>query len=317
MNSFPSNPRIAVVGSGALGCYYGGRLVQHGHDVHFLMRSDFDHVHAHGLHIQSHAGDFDLAPDQLRVYRDPANMPPADLVIVTLKATANHAFPSLISPLLADHTAILTLQNGLGNEQQLADLFGQQRIIGGLAFACINRIAPGQILHTDYGLIKIGEFGRPPSPRLQTIAQLFQGSNIPCEILADLNAGRWEKLIWNVPFNALGAALNVTTDRLINNPAGQTLVRQIMEEVIAIAHADGVNLDPALIDKNINRSLTMGPYRTSMQMDRQNHRPIELQSILGQPLQVARTHALATPHIQMLYQLLATQIRSLQDPVIE
>src|SRR5213082_2454547 len=123
------NPVIAVVGTGAVGGYYGGRLALQGHDVHFLLRGDYDPVRRNGLRVQSCAGDFTLSPQRVHAYRDPREMPKPDLIVVTLKSTANDQFEPLIRPLLDEHTAILTLQNGLGNEEQLAELFGADRIL--------------------------------------------------------------------------------------------------------------------------------------------------------------------------------------------
>src|SRR5215207_1962756 len=168
-------PRIAIVGTGALGGYYGGRLAQHGHDVHLLLRSDYDHVRRHGLAVRSVSGDFSLSADRLHVYNDAAAMPAADCVIVTLKSTENHELPRLVTPLLHEKTAILTLQNGLGNEDDLARLFGGERVLGGIAFVCINRIAAGQLHHTEAGFIRLGEFagetGR--SARAERIVEMF------------------------------------------------------------------------------------------------------------------------------------------------
>jgi len=290
-----------------VGCYYGGRLAQHGHDVHWLLRSDYDHVRQHGMEIHSKDGDFILKPSALNLYHRPQEMPKADVVLVTLKTTTNNRFQELITPLLHDQTAILTLQNGLGNEQQLADLFGPSRILGGLAFVCINRTAPGHIRHTDYGMIKIGEFGRPISQRLRQIDTMFNASKVECHMLDDLNMGRWEKLIWNVPFNGLGAALALTTDKIINHPAGLELARQLMDEVIRTAHAAGFNLDATLLELNIRRTLTMGAYRSSMQIDRESGRAIELDAIIGNPLRTAQKLGVSTPRLQMLYALLSMQ----------
>src|SRR5580658_7578918 len=131
--------KIAVVGAGAVGGYYGARLAQHGQDVHFLLRSDYDAVARDGWRIRSVDGDFNLTPKQIHIYRRAEQMPTADLVIVALKTTSNDQFQSLIGPLVRDNTRILTLQNGLGNEQMLAELFGPTRVLGGLAFTCINR----------------------------------------------------------------------------------------------------------------------------------------------------------------------------------
>lgn len=304
MLDLPPKPRFALVGAGAIGCYYGGRLTQHGHEVHFLMRSDYDHVRRHGLSVKSPVGDFELRPGEMHIHRAAGDMPKADVVLVTLKTTANGHFAALITPLLHERTAILTLQNGLGNEQQLADLFGAERIIGGLAFVCINRVSPGEIRHTDYGLIKIGELGRGISPRLRQLSGIFNDSLVQCQMLEDLALGRWEKLIWNVPFNGLGAAMGWTTDRIVAHPEGIALVRSIMQEVLATAHAAGVKLDPALVEQNIARTLSMGAYRSSMQIDREMGRELELDAIIGRPLAVAEKHGIAAPSMRMLYQLL-------------
>ena len=126
------------------------------------------------MRIQSLDGDFNLAPAQINAYADPREMPKADLVIVTLKTTANDQLDSLIRPLLKPNTAILTLQNGLGNEQILADLFGKKNVLGGMAFVCINRIAPGHIVHSDHGLIRLGEFSNPTASQRRKNRPAFQ-----------------------------------------------------------------------------------------------------------------------------------------------
>src|SRR5205814_4911573 len=132
-------------------------------------------------------------------------MPKADLVIVTLKTTANDQFEQLIRPLVKEGTIILTLQNGLGNEERLAELFGKQRIVGGMAFVCINRIEPGVVNHIAEGLITLGEFQGPASERVARIARMMESSKIPVRVLDNLRYGRWEKLVWNIPFNGLSA----------------------------------------------------------------------------------------------------------------
>ena len=158
------HPTICIVGAGALGGYYGARLAQHGNNVHFLLRGDYDAVRKNGWSIKSYQGDFSLAPGSLGVWNDAAKMPKADLVLVTLKTTTNDQFEPLITPLIKDDTAILTLQNGLGNEERLAALFGKEHVLGGIAFTCINRVAPGEIDHSAAGWIRLGEFGGGAEP---------------------------------------------------------------------------------------------------------------------------------------------------------
>jgi len=295
-------PVIAVIGAGALGGYYGARLAQHGHDVHLHMRSDCQAVRRLGLHIQSRDGDFVLSPEQLRVYEDPAAMPKADLVLVTLKTTANDKLGDLVRPVLKPESAILTLQNGLGNEQRLAEQFGDDRVLGGMAFVCVNRTGPGQIAHLDHGLIRLGEYRGGRSERAQRIAQLFSSSNVPCAVLDNLAAGRWEKLVWNVPFNGLGAVLDYSTDQLLER--APQLIRQLMREVVDAAAAMEIDFDPSLIEEKMRHTLSMGAYKTSMQIDRQMNRPMEVPAIIGIPLQEAIRHGVATPAMEVLYNLL-------------
>jgi len=296
-------PTIAIIGAGAVGGYYGGRLAQHGFPVHFLFHGSYEAVRRNGLIVKSVDGDFTISPAELHAYSQADHMPKADLVIVTLKTTANHFYESLIDPLLKDQTLILTLQNGLGNEEELARLFGPARIMGGLAFVCINRMNDGSIHHLDHGHIKMGGFESCPPDRVREVAELFNQSRIRCTVLEDLRYGRWEKLVWNVPFNGLGATLDKTTDKLIATPQGQALVRTLMLEVIAAAAGNGIHLPPDLPDRKIDETKTMGAYRTSMQIDRQENRPLEVEAILHHSLRAAMAARVPAPCLQMLYEM--------------
>lgn len=305
MHSFPARPSIAILGAGALGGYYGARLAQSGLPVHFLLRSDYPIVKRQGLVIKSIDGDFALPPNAARFYDTPLEMPAVDLVIVTLKTTENHQFPSLIPPLLHDNTAILTLQNGLGNEDDLARLFGAGRILGGMAFTCINRLSPGVIHHQDHGQIKLGEFASPSnSSRARAISDLFISARVACSVLECLAVGRWDKLIWNIPFNGLSALLDTTTDRLISTAHGLGLVNALMEEVIAIAAAQDIHFPTDLPAQKIAHTRTMGPYLTSMHLDRRHRRPMEIDAILGRPLAVACSCNVPAPHLHFLHNAL-------------
>ena len=298
-----NRPIIAIIGSGAVGAYYGARLAQHGHDVHFLLRSDYDTVKRNGWVIKSCAGDFNIPAGQSQIYDRVQSMPRADLVLVTLKTTSNDQYEPLIRPLMKDGTAILTLQNGLGNEERLAELFGSERILGGLAFVCSNRIAPGVIHHIDHGMIRLGEFNGGPSDRARRIADLFSASNVPAEVLDHLKLGKWSKLVWNIPFNGLGAVLDLTTDRLIDTECGVRLVIGLMQEVIDAASAQGLVMPPDMIERMLRHTRTMGAYRSSMQIDRQERRPLEVEAILGEPLRQARKYGVQTPRLAMLYEM--------------
>jgi 2-dehydropantoate 2-reductase len=305
-----TNPIVTVIGAGAVGGYYGARLAQHGHQVHFLMRGHSSAVREQGLRVRSRDGDFSLRPDQIHVHHQARTLPKSDLILVTIKTTANDQLAELVAPAVKADSAIVTMQNGLGNEQLLADHFGADRILGGMAFVCINRTAPGEIAHTDHGLIRLGEFSGGPTERTRRIAEILVASKIPCQALQDLTHGRWEKLVWNVPFNGLGALLDLTTDRLIGSPEGLNLVHRLMSEVIGTATAVGVRFPADIAQQKIEHTQTMGPYKTSTQIDRQMGRPLEVEAIFGKPLEAARNRNIATPYLEMLYnalRLLASQ----------
>ena len=303
----PDKPIIAIIGTGAVGAYYGGRLAQHGHNVHFLLRGDYQAVKQNGWNIRSCDGDFVLPATTVNAYNDPAKMPEADLVIVTLKTTANDQFESTITPLLKRDTTILTLQNGLGNEERLAELFGAERIVGGMAFVCINRIEPDIVHHIAEGTITLGEFRSAAGERIARIAEMLRASKIPCRVIDDLRYGRWEKLVWNIPFNGLSATLNQTTDLLLSLPEGEALVRSLMEEVIAAARATGVELPRSLIQAKIDQTRGMGAYKTSMHLDFLSGRPMEIEAIFGYPMRAAQAADEPVPRLESLYRMLKLQ----------
>ena len=145
----PPNYRVVVVGSGAIGCYYGGKLALAGGDVHFLMRGDLKEVRRDGLHI--HARDEKLHLATVNCHETTEDIGPCDLVLIAIKATGNEALNELIPPLLHERTMLLTFQNGFGNEEFLAERFGSGRVLGGLCFICLNRISRTVIERYDTG----------------------------------------------------------------------------------------------------------------------------------------------------------------------
>jgi 2-dehydropantoate 2-reductase len=182
----PKRFRIAVVGSGAIGTYYGGKLAAAGRDMHFLMRGNLAEVRSDGLRIVGENEDIQI--EKVNCYRSTKEIGECDLVLIALKATSNADLIELIPPLLRGHTALLTLQNGLGNDEILARHFGAQRVLGGLCFICLSRISPTTVRRYDHGDITIGEFGRPAKARTHAIASEFNQSGINAR---SLKTWRW------------------------------------------------------------------------------------------------------------------------------
>ena len=298
----PAKPRIAVIGGGAISGYYGGRLAEHGHDVHFLLRSDFAQVRDHGLEIFSPAGNAHLA---VACASRADDIGPCDLVIIGVKATGNDALPSLLPPLMHEQTALLLLQNGLGGDEFLAKHFGAERVLGGLCFVCINRTAPGVIHHLAQGHIGIGEFSGASFTRTRQIAEWFKSAKVGCSVEESLAAARWKKLVWNIPFNGLSvAAGGLDTARILADPGLEKLVRDLMGEVVEGAARLGYALPANLIDGMIANTKPMQAYKTSSLLDYEAGREMEIEPIWGEPCRRAQAAGAGVPRLEMLYHLL-------------
>jgi len=272
---------IAVIGAGAVGVYYGGRLAQRGHHVHFLARRDYEVAREKGWVIKSCDGDFVLPPGAMDVYDDARKMPKAEVVIVALKSASKEVYEKLVGPMVTEGTTIVALQNGLGNEEKLAELFGKERVVGGVAFVCINRVGPGEVRHTCEGLVKLGEMSIGVTERVKKLAEMFRESGIPCEAIADLK-----------------------TDKLLANEHGVELVKGVMGEVIDAMRGMGFEIDKEeTIRQQIDFTRPMGAYRTSMQIDRQEGRELEIEAMLGEPIRRAKRAGVEVPRLEMLYRM--------------
>lgn len=296
-----------MIGAGALGGYYGGRLAHAGNDVHFLMRGDYEAVRARGLKVESVRGDFHIHPP---AWPSAAAMGRCDLLLIGLKTIHNDALAELLAPTAGPGTVVLSLQNGLGSEEQIAAALAAaehagepaEAIVGGTAFLCSVRVGPGEIRHTDHGHVAIAEFRGGARKRTEAIAEMMRRADIPCEVHDSLARIRWRKLLWNVPFNGLGpAAAGAHAQAVLEDADLLAAARGLMHEVIAAARADDVALDPGLVEKMIESSRSMGPYKSSMQLDWEAGRPLEVESILGEPLRRARRAGIETPRLEMLY----------------
>lgn len=307
----------AIVGCGALGSFYGARLALAGHPTHFLLRSDLEAVRRDGVRIVGPGGVEVAHPIPAA---SPQEIGVVDLVVVGLKTTANHEFPRLLPPLVGPHTAVLTLQNGLGNEEALARIVDPRQVLGGLCFVSLNRIAPGVVHHIAHGRILLGEFSGAATSRTHAIAGHFRGAGIPCDVIDNLAMAHWQKLLWNIPFNGLGVAGThgleavrsgrippgtvpgpcLPADRLIGSPDWLAEVLGLMAEVIAIARALGFAIDPAEVEENLERTRQMGAYRASTLVDHEAGRPLELDSLFHEPLKAARSAGVPTPRLERL-----------------
>lgn len=290
--------RYAVIGTGAVGGYYGGRLANAGHDVHFLLHSDYDYIKQNGLQVDSCNGSFHL--DSPNIYRSTADMPKADVVIVALKTTRNQLLKELLPPLLHSETLVLLIQNGIGPEPELQLWFPNLYIAAGLAFICSAKTEPGRVNHQCYGNINIGNYSCKNTEIIDCLMSDFIQSGINAA-LVEYHEARWKKAVWNMPFNGMTVVMNAQTDKLLARPDTLSLIRRQMLEVIGAAQALGVkNIDATFADKMIENTIKMVPYSPSMKLDYEYHRPMEIDFLYTNAIKAAHSVGYAMPCLEML-----------------
>jgi len=297
--------RIAVIGAGAVGCYYGARLAEAGHEVHFLLRSTYDAVAESGLHIESVDGDIDL--DAPAIARTSREIGAADWVICALKATAMDEARDLIAPCVDERTSILALMNGLGIEDQLASWFPGTPIFAGLGFTCINRGEAGRIHHIDYGPVTIAHLGDDEA-EIGRGAAVWADAKVEVPTASSLLAARWQKLCWNVPFNGLTVTGGgITTDVVMGDGELRAAADGLMRELCAAGNADleehgsSARLDAdAVVESMMTRTATMAAYRPSTMIDFLEGREMEIDAIFEAPLRRASELGVSTPLLAML-----------------
>jgi len=305
--TFPANPRIAIIGTGALGCYYGARLVKAGEDVHFLGRSGRAALTARGLKIKTPTETINLR--KIQVYGSSAEIGPCDLVIIATKATANEALKNILPPLLGPETAVLTLQNGLGVEEPVAEIAGPGRVIGAICYIGCTRTAPGVVNCSFPGLMTIGKFGKPAGERTNAVAALWRRAGVKCTAQDNLEAQRWHKLVWNVPFNGLAIiAGGVTTDLLLADEGMRLLARRLMEEIVEAAAKFGHEIPRTFLYLQFERTAKMGKYRPSSLIDFEEGRDVEIEEIWGEAVRRAKSVGVPVPRMEMLYWLIKERI---------
>lgn len=278
-----------IVGAGAVGSYFGGRMLQAGLRVTFFARGQrLQQLQQKGLQIQSIDGDLDWpnAPVTNQIHSQ------ADVIFLCGKSYAMSSMLDAISPAVSSTTQIISLQNGLGNEEAIAAQYGQNRTVGGVAFIAATRDVEGKTHHTSAGKLTLGAWG---SQSIDAIIQNLQTAQFTLTPTADIRLAIWQKLLWNVAFNPSCTLNRCSVDQLLADTAGETLVCSLMKEVIAIAHTQGITLSEHLIEKNLAVTRAMTGFNPSMYEDYLHNRKLEYDAILGHLLALAKQTDLNYP----------------------
>lgn len=290
--------KYGIIGSGAIGGYYGGKLAKAGQEVHFLFRSDYDYVKANGLQVDSCDGSFHLHP--INAYHQTTEMPPCDVVLVCLKSVNNQKLKQLLPPLLHERTLVILIQNGIGVEQDVQQMFPDVQLCAGLAFICSAKTEPGRVNHQCYGSINLANYSCHDETLFMTVVQEFREAGIETGTV-EYHEARWKKAVWNMPFNGMTVALHTQTNLLLKNPSTRQLIRDQMMEVVGAARQLGVkNVDEAFVEKMIAMTDAMTPYSPSMRLDYDFHRQMEIYYLYTRPIEIAREAGFRMSKLEML-----------------
>jgi len=295
-------PNIAIIGAGAVGSFYGAKLLHHKYSVQFQSKTSSKKMQNKTMKIQSIWGDFEVEPS---FFKNTTQMKKADIIIMSMKVIGQIDYKIFLDPIINRETIILCLFNGINEEEKIQKIYPKNIILGGLAFTCINRISSELISHTDYGMIKIGASQKEDIKYAEYLESIFQHAKIEVIVGFPLRQFRWQKLLWNIPFNSLSVILNgVTTDKIINNKEMLELSRALMRETKDIANYEGYDITEKDIEQMITNTQKMESYKTSMMLDFVNNKKMEVETIVGEPIRLAEKYKIFIPNMKLIYQIL-------------
>ncbi len=296
--------RVAVIGAGGVGGYFGGRLAQAAHEVHFVARGE--HLRAirdRGLRVRSVRGDFEVRAE---ASDDPAEIGPCDYVLFCVKSFDTKEAASKLAPLLHAETAVISLQNGIDNEEVIAAEIGWEHVMGGVAFIFASIAEPGVI--EDRGgpaRVVFGEWDGQESMRGTRLLEMFREAGVDASVSSTIRQVLWNKLAFICAQAGMTAATGLPIGEIRDAPQAWAMFRRVVEEVAAVAAAEGVDLGADAVDRHVRFAEQLEPDgRSSLDHDKAHGRRMELEALHGTVVRLARKHAIPSPASEAIYALL-------------
>ena len=297
--------KILVIGAGAIGSFYSAKLAQVGAEITLWCRSDYDFIKKNGIKIESYEGDFQFIPHKILENLDEID-DEFDYILIATKALPTIDIPALIKNILKAKTKIILIQNGIHIEKNIAENFPNNELISAIAFIGVSRKSAGVICHQEYGKIIIGTYGEKASDAVHFLENLWKKSGIEVVVTDEILLERWKKLVWNGAFNPLSVVLRgKNTAEILNSDLALNLVKNIMNEICNLAKIDNCELPADVIEKNIVATKKMKPYKTSMLLDFEAGREMEVEAILGNAIKFAQSKSISTPYLSTIYAIIA------------
>ena len=304
--------RIAVMGTGAVGGYFGAKLAAAGHAVAFIARGqNLQALRANGLRVISPNGDLQI--DNARFTDDTATIGNVDLILFCVKSYDTETAAEQIRPLASDRTLILSLQNGIDNPEKLARVYHSEQILPAVVYVGAQLTSPGVITHANGGRIIFGPSDGGSSAWSTALRQTLSEASIPCEISDQIQTIQWNKLLWNAPFCAIGCLARANVKQIVESDSLTELTVDCMTEEQTAARTRHIDLRRQQFDEILAFSHTLGEFKPSMLQDLEAGKPLEYQAFNGIVVRTLRHAGLPAPINQVFYatlEFLDKRIRS-------
>lgn len=299
-----NNQNLLTIGTGAIGTFYSHKFHKAGFNVSVLCRSDYDTVYRDGFKIIGNSSTESFLPHSVINNISDYNLH-ADYIIIATKYLPEVDIMPILRKVVEPGTVIIVLQNGIYIEEEYFREFPENEIIGGIAYICSSRLSYGIIEHQCGGKLILGTYPQRISINVDNLVSSLGKTGIPVISSDNIIKSRWEKLLWNASFNPVSVlAGGIDTSVILENFETKDLISSIMLEIVKLSKLDNNPVSENLVDKLISNTKDLIPYKTSMLLDYENKRPLEIKAILGNALDIAKKHDYNPPYLRIIYSLL-------------
>ncbi len=308
--------RIAIMGTGAVGGYFGAKLAAAGDELAFIARGrHLQALRTNGLRVTSQYGNLQI--DNAQFTDDTATIGKVDLILFCVKSYDTETAAEQIRPLVNDRTLILSLQNGIDNPEKLARVYHPEQVLPAVVYVGAQLTAPGVVTHANGGRIIFGQIDGGVSESSKSLRQILSNAGIPCEISADIQKIQWTKLLWNAPFCAISCLAHANVKQIVESESLTALALDCMAEVQTAARTRNIELRREQFDEIMTFSRTLGAFKPSMLQDLEAGKPLEYQAFNGIVVQMLRRVGTPAPINQVFYatlKFLDQRIRAQLNP---
>ena len=308
--------KIAVVGIGGVGGYFGGKLAAAGVDTVFIARgATLEALRSNGLRVNSINGDFFV--DDAYATGDPSEVGHVDAVIFATKAWQTPDAAANAKPMIGPNTVAVPMQNGMDGPDQLAEVLGREHVLGGLCGIVAFAVGPAQIRHAGIDpFVMFGELDNSRTERIENLRKTFEGAGIKADVPEDIHRSMWSKFLFIAPMSAIGALTRVPVGAWRSMPETRDIAARALSEMVAVATARGVDLGGDAVERTLARYDAMTAESTSsLQRDMMDGKPSELDAQAGAIVRMGRESGVPTPVFDMLYSLLLSQERRVRGSI--